>query len=57
LGASAGAVPANYAPTVGSINLQPLVQVVGSGSIQILVNNFNNAAGLGTGATLLKLLW
>lgn len=57
LGASAGAVPANYAPTTGSTNLQPSVQTVGGGSIQVLINNFNNAYGLGTGATLLKLLW
>ena len=57
LGVSGGALPANYAPTIGATNLQPSIQSVGSGSIQVLINNFNNAYGLGTGATLLKLLW
>lgn len=55
LGAGAGAVPANYAPTTGSTNLFPSVTAVGSGDIQLLINNFNNASGLGTGATTLKL--
>ena len=57
LGVSGGALPANYAPTIGATNLQPSIQSVGPGTIQVLINNFNNAYGLGTGATLLKLLW
>lgn len=57
LGAGVGSLPATYAPTTGSTNLFPQVVSVGSGDIQILINNYNNASGLGTGATTLKLLW
>jgi hypothetical protein len=57
LGSGTGAVPANYAPTTGSTNLYPSVNTVGSGDIQLLINNFNNASGLGTGATILKISW
>jgi hypothetical protein len=57
LGAGSGTLPANYAPTTGATNLLNSVTAFGSGDIQILVNNFNNANALGTGATLLKLIW
>lgn len=57
LGSGSGAVPANYAPTTGATNLQTSVNSVGSGDIQLLINNFNNASGLGTGATILKVKW
>lgn len=50
-----GSLPGNYAPTTGTTNLFKTVQSVGSGDIQILINNFNNAAGLGVSATLLKI--
>ena len=57
LGAGSGSLPANYAPTTGATNLFPNVQNVGSGDIQLLINNFNNVSALGAGATLLKVLW
>lgn len=57
LGAGSGSVPANYAPTTGATNLLTSVNTIpGTGDIQILINNFNNANALGVGATLVKLL-
>ncbi|MBJ7436415.1 MAG: hypothetical protein JHC54_11990 [Acinetobacter sp.] len=55
LGAGAGAFPANYAPTTGSVNLQLSVLSCSNGDVSILINNFNAATGLGAGATLTKL--
>jgi hypothetical protein len=57
LGAGAGSLPANYAPTTGATNLLSSVVSTVTGDIEILINNFNNASGLGTGATLLKIIW
>lgn len=57
LNGTTGSLPGNYAPTTGSTNLQPFVDSFGNGDIQIRIQNFNNASGLGTGATLLKLVF
>ncbi len=55
LGTGAGALQANYAPTTGAANLAPKVNSVGAGDIQLQIDNFNAASGLGAGATILKL--
>lgn len=57
-GVALGAFPGNYAPTTGATNLLPFVQAApSSGDITLLLNNFNSSSSLGTGATLLKLVW
>lgn len=57
-GLNLGSYPANYAPSTGSVNLQPRVEIQPTnGDLKLVINNFNNASGLGTGATYLKLLF
>lgn len=57
-GVNIATIPGNYGPTTGAVNLLPRVNTVPSnGDVQIVLNNFNNANALGTGATLLKLVF
>lgn len=57
LGPGTGSLQANYAPTTGAANLAPKVNSVGAGDIQLQIDNFNAASGIGAGATILKLLY
>jgi hypothetical protein len=46
----------SYALTTGTPNLQPSISVPpANGDIQFLINNYNTAAGLGSGDSILKL--